>query len=173
MTVYRTARLGRAALLSLMLLTSACASVPFLGVKPEPRAASDFSSSKAFAGPRSEWPGDGWWRRYGDPQLAQLMEQGLADAPDLAAAAARLRAAEGFAQQAGAALKPTVDALAVPELFKQSQNTETPSAAVPNGWNDRGAAGLDESFDREHAGAYSALTPGTTAVTDPGGATVM
>jgi len=147
MTVYRTARLGRAALLSLMLLTSACASIPILGHAPEPRSASDFSSSKSFAGPRSDWPADGWWRGYGDPQLAQLMEQGLADSPDLQAAAGRLHAAEGFAQQAGAALRPTVDAYAVPELSKQSQNTETPSAAVPNGWNDRGAAGLVFSLD--------------------------
>ena len=147
MIATRTARTARAALLAAMLLTSACASIPILGPKPEPRAATDFSSSKAFAAPRSEWPGDGWWRRYGDPQLAQLMEQGLADAPDLAAAAARLRAAEGFAQEAGAALKPRVDAFAAPELSKQSQNTETPSAAVPNGWNDRGAAGIAFSLD--------------------------
>jgi NodT family efflux transporter outer membrane factor (OMF) lipoprotein len=136
-----------ALLLTAVLLTSACASIPDLGRAPEPRAATDFASSKAFAAPRSEWPADGWWRRYGDPQLAQLMEQGLADAPDLAAASARLRAAEGFAQQAGAALKPTVDAFAVPELSKQSQNTETPSAAVPNGWNDRGVVGLAFSLD--------------------------
>ena len=136
-----------AVLLTAVLLTSACASIPDLGHAPEPRAATDFASSKSFAAPRSEWPADGWWRRYGDPQLPQLMEQGLADAPDLAAAAARLRAAEGFAQQAGAALKPTVDAFAVPELSKQSQNTETPSAAVPNGWNDRSAMGLAFSLD--------------------------
>ena len=143
----RTSRTARAALLAVMLATSACASIPNLGPKPEPRAATDFSSSKAFASPRSEWPAEGWWRRYGDPQLARLMEQGLADAPDLAAAAARLRAAEGFAQEAGAALKPRVDAFAAPELSKQSQNTETPSEAVPNGWNDRGAAGIAFSLD--------------------------
>ena len=147
MIITRTGRIARAALLSAMLLTSACASIPNLGPKPEPRAATDFSSSKAFAAPRSQWPAEGWWRRYGDPQLAQLMEQGLADAPDLAAAAARLRAAEGFAQQAGAALKPRVDAFAAPELSKQSQNTETPAAAVPNGWNDRGSAGITFSLD--------------------------
>ena len=33
-----------------------------------------------------------------------------------------MRTAEGFAQRAGAALKPTVDAFAQPELAKQSQN---------------------------------------------------
>ena len=44
-------------------------------------------------------------------------------------------------------MKPPVDAVAVPELTKQSQNTETPSAAVPNGWNDRGAVGLAFSLD--------------------------
>ena len=68
---------GRVGLLPLMLLTSACASIPNLGAQPEPRAASDFASSKAFAAARSEWPADGWWRRYNDPQLARLMEQGI------------------------------------------------------------------------------------------------
>ena len=140
-------RRGRLALLPLMLLTSACAAIPDLGSKPEPRVASDFASSKAFAGARSEWPADGWWRRYGDPQLAQLMEQGIADAPDLAAAAARMRAAQGFAQQANAATKPKIDAFAAPELSKQSQNQSMPAAAIPNGWNDSGSAGLSFSLD--------------------------
>src|SRR4029453_16912440 len=99
-------------LLSLMLMTSACASIPHLGPEPMPRAASDFVADKSFAAPRSEWPAEGWWLRYGDRQLGQLMEEALAGSPDLAAASARLRSAEGFAQRAHAARKPQADAFA-------------------------------------------------------------
>ena len=147
MKANRTARSRYAVLLAGALLTSACASIPDLGPKPMPRAASEFVADKSFAAPRSEWPADGWWRGYGDAQLNQIMEQGLAGSPDLAAASARLRAAEGYAQQANAATKPRVDGFAIPELAKQSENTETPSAAVPDGWNDRSALGVSFSLD--------------------------
>jgi NodT family efflux transporter outer membrane factor (OMF) lipoprotein len=75
------------------------------------------------------------------------MDEALAGSPDLQAAAARLRAAEGFAQRAGAALKPTIDAFAQPELSKQSQNQSMPAAAIPNGWNGSGSTGLSFSLD--------------------------
>ena len=134
-----TARPGRAVLLSLMLLTSACASIPDLGPKPEPRSALDYASSESLAGTAAQWPSDGWWRSYGDVQLAQLMQEALASSPDLQAAAARLRTAEGFAQRAGAALKPQVDAFGSADMSKLSQNGTMPAAAVPNGWNDSGS----------------------------------
>jgi hypothetical protein len=37
------------------------------------------------------WPRDDWWQRYGDPQLDQLITEGLAGNPTLAAARARSR----------------------------------------------------------------------------------
>ena len=123
MKANRTARSRCAVLLTAVLLTSACASIPDLGPQPEPRAATDFASSKAFAAPRSEWPADGWWRRYGDPQLAQLMEQGLAELPISRPPRRRLRAAEGFAQRAGAALSRQVDAFAAAGTFRSRART--------------------------------------------------
>ena len=65
----------------------------------------------------------------------------------LEAAAARMRTAEGFAQRAGSALKPTVDAFSQPEIAKQSQNQAMPASAIPNGWNDSGSIGLSFSLD--------------------------
>jgi NodT family efflux transporter outer membrane factor (OMF) lipoprotein len=142
-----TARPGRAALLSLMLITSACASVPNLGVKPEPRAASDFAATQSLAGTDAQWPGAGWWQRYGDAQLTTLINEAVAGSPDLEAAAARMRTAEGFVQRAGAALKPQVDGFAQAEEGKLSQNSTIPASAIPNGWNDSGSVGLSFSFD--------------------------
>jgi len=144
MMVNRTARRGRAALLSLMLLTSACASVPHLGPKPIPRAPGDYASSQSLAGTSAEWPGEGWWTRYSDAQLDQLITAGLADSPDLAAAAARFRRAEGLAQAAGAKLLPTIDANASVTASNPSSNLGLP---VWNGFKDVGNAGLTFNFD--------------------------
>lgn len=57
---HSAARFGRAALLLPLLFTGACASIPNLGDKPEPRAVSDYASSTVLAGESAEWPADGW-----------------------------------------------------------------------------------------------------------------
>ncbi|MBV8782960.1 MAG: efflux transporter outer membrane subunit [Gammaproteobacteria bacterium] len=46
------------------------------------------------------WPEVQWWRRYGDPQLDELVDQALAGSPSLTIAEARLRSAQ--AQLVGA-----------------------------------------------------------------------
>jgi NodT family efflux transporter outer membrane factor (OMF) lipoprotein len=110
-------------------------------------APAEFASVESIGGSQVSWPADGWWSRYGDAQLDRMMGEALVGSPDLEAAAARMRSAEGFAQRAGAALKPTVDAFAQPELSKQSQNQAMPATAIPNGWNSSGSMGLSFSLD--------------------------
>jgi NodT family efflux transporter outer membrane factor (OMF) lipoprotein len=144
MMVNRTARRGRAALLSLMLITSACASVPNLGPRPIPHAAGDYASSKSLAGVSAQWPGDGWWKSYGDVQLDGLIGEGIAGSPDIAAAAARVRTAQGLAQAAGAKLLPTIDANASVSTLNPSNNLGFP---VWNGFKEIGNAGLTLNFD--------------------------
>jgi NodT family efflux transporter outer membrane factor (OMF) lipoprotein len=142
--INRTARCSRAALLSLMLMTSACASVPNLGPKPIPHAATDYASSKSLAGDSAKWPAEGWWTVYGDRQLDQLIGEGLTGSPDLAAAAARVRTAQGLAQAAGAKLLPTIDANASVTTLNPSNNLGLP---VWDGFKEVGNAGLTLSFD--------------------------
>ena len=144
MMVNRTARRSRVALLSLMFLTSACASVPNLGPKPVMRPPADYASNRSLAGTSAEWPGDGWWKSYGDPQLAQLIEEGLAASPDLAAAAARVRTARGLAQAAGAKLLPSLDATASVTELNPSNNLGFP---VWDGFKAVGNAGVILNFD--------------------------
>jgi NodT family efflux transporter outer membrane factor (OMF) lipoprotein len=127
-----------------LLLSSACASVPNLGAKPVVHAAADYASTASLSGVQSAWPADGWWQRYNDPQLTRLIGEGLAASPDLAAAAARFRRAQGLAQAAGAALLPQVDATASATEQNQSQNTGFP---VRSGWHDSGIAAVGLSFD--------------------------
>ena len=157
MIATQTARTARVALLAAMLLTSACASVPHLGPKPIPHAAGDYASSKSLAGNSGEWPGDGWWKRYNDQQLNQLVSIALADSPDLAAAAARFHRAQGLAQAAGAKLLPTIDANASVSEVNPSSNLGLP---VWDGFKEVGNAGLSFNLDLDLWGKNRAALRG-------------
>jgi NodT family efflux transporter outer membrane factor (OMF) lipoprotein len=126
------------------LLATACAAVPDLGPKPIPASASTYASAKSLSGEASGWPANGWWTAYNDPQLDVLISEGLAGSPDLAAATARFRIARGLAQQAGAALLPSVDAAASVDEQKISRNDGAPA---PSGWNATGTAALSFNLD--------------------------
>ncbi len=92
---------------------AACAPVPNLGARPEVRAADSYAASQSFAGTaqtQAQWPVTNWWAAYNDPQLSALMDEAFRGAPNLAAAAARLRSAQAYAVQVGAARLPRVDA---------------------------------------------------------------
>ena len=143
----RATRLGRAGLLLPLLLASACAAVPDLGTPPMPSEARDYSSQKSLQGSQSAWPVSGWWKGYGDPQLDQLMDEGLDGSPDLAAAMARFHTAQGLAEEAGAALLPSIDASASLDYHNQSQNIAGPHSKVEGGWHSSAAAGLSLNFD--------------------------
>ena len=56
------------------------------------------------------WPDAQWWRRYGDAQLDQLVQEALAGSPTLTAAQARLAQANAVVGSARAPLMPRVDA---------------------------------------------------------------
>jgi NodT family efflux transporter outer membrane factor (OMF) lipoprotein len=130
-----------------LLLATACASVPDLGAKPIPSAAGDYASAQSLVAARSAWPAEDWWKGYGDAQLDGLMAEGIAASPDLAAAAARFRTAQGLAQQAGAALLPSIDASASVDYQNQSQNLAGSNGHVPTGWHATGTTGLGLNFD--------------------------
>ncbi len=51
---------------------------------------------------------DGWLKSFGDDQLNQLVEEALANNPDLKVSIARVEQAESIARIAGAALKPSL-----------------------------------------------------------------
>ena len=78
MTSLRATWLRRAPIILPLLLSTACASIPNLGAKPEMRSASEFAASASLTPSGTAWPDQGWWLRYGDAQLNQLIEEGLA-----------------------------------------------------------------------------------------------
>jgi NodT family efflux transporter outer membrane factor (OMF) lipoprotein len=133
---------------------------------PAMAAPGQYEAKASLATPQAEWPSDGWWLRYNDAQLTALIDEALAGSPDLAAAAARLRVADAYARRAGAALKPTIDAFAQPEIAKQSQNNGMP---VPTGWNDSGSMGLSLSFDLDLWGKNRAALAAATSDAEAAG----
>lgn len=136
-----------ARLLALGALAPLTACVPNLGDKPVPRSAASLPATQSLPNQGGQWPGDGWWKAYGDAQLDQLIAEGLAGSPDIASAAARLARAQGLAESAGAALGPSVGAEGTIGKTKQSYNFGIPPAFVPRGWQDYGVANLKFSFD--------------------------
>ncbi|MET0241025.1 MAG: efflux transporter outer membrane subunit [Sphingobium sp.] len=143
-----------------------CAAIPDLGTKPVPRTPAAITASESLPGtPAAAWPGDGWWRAYGDIQLTALIEEGLANSPDMAAAAARFRRAAAMQQQSGAALLPTLDAQGNAGVTKQSYNNGFPEAFVPHGWLGTGRAALDLNFDLDLWGKNRAALAAATSET--------
>jgi NodT family efflux transporter outer membrane factor (OMF) lipoprotein len=164
MQVQTTRRLTRLTLMAgAAAALCACASVPKLGAAPQPKAAAAYAASQSFAAPAAEWPSDRWWAAYGDAQLTGLVDEALSGAPTLVQAEARLRKAQSFAEQAGAALKPQFGAEASVMESKQSYNQGVPSAFVPHGWREVGRAGFDLSWQLDLFGKNRALLKAATS----------
>lgn len=145
MTFSRTR--GLASLLAGSAALTACASIPDLPPPSQVRDPAQIASSVSLAATSHGWPSADWWAAYGDAQLDRLMEEAITGSPDLQAAAARLRTAQGYAQQAGAALLPALDATGSGGFVQQSENNGIPAALVPDGWEQNARTGIDFSFD--------------------------
>jgi outer membrane protein TolC len=143
-------------------LLAGCASVPDLGQKPAPAAAA-LDSQTTLADQAGVWPVEGWWRGFGDPQLDALIDEGLAGSPDIAVAAARVRAAEALAQQAGAALLPHVGVQGSAGGVQQSKNMGIPPAFVPDGIQDTGSIAATFGFDLDLWGKNRAALAAATS----------
>ena len=58
----------------------------------------------------ANWPAPDWWKAFGSPELNELMAEAQSGNTDVAAAAARVLAADAAAQIAGAPLLPSLGA---------------------------------------------------------------
>ena len=154
---------GLAMLLAGTTTLTACASVPDLGARPEIRAPESIASAASFGSDAGEWPAAGWWRGYGDAQLDGLMREAIAGSPDLRMASARLRKAQAYARQAGAALLPQIDATSSAGFVQQSENNGVPAQFVPDGWEDTAKTGISFSLDLDLWGKNRAALAAATS----------
>jgi len=144
-------------------LLAACASVPDLGPKPVTTPPASLESRAAFAGAQGQWPAEDWWQSFRDAQLDTLITEGLNGSPDVAIAAARVRAADAMAQQASAALLPHLGAEASAGGVQQSKNLGIPPAFVPDGIQDTGHIAATFSFDLDLWGRNRAALAAATS----------
>ncbi|SKB42129.1 efflux transporter outer membrane subunit [Sphingopyxis flava] len=136
---------------------------PDLGPRPVPAAPESLTSDASFADAAGAWPVEGWWQDWGDSQLDTLIAEGLAGSPDIAAAAARVRAADALAQQAGAALMPRLGAEASAGGTQQSKTMGIPPQFVPDGIQDTGHVAATFAFDLDLWGRNRAALAAATS----------
>jgi len=142
---------------------ASCAALP-ADEPPRPLAQSESLAAKiSFSAHEREWPGDGWWRAYGDPQLDQLIAEALAGSPDVAEARARAEKAEALASQAGAAMAPSLEAYGSANENKQSYNYGIPPLFVPHGYHGYGAAALNLRYQLDLWGENRAALAAETS----------
>ncbi|GEO00882.1 outer membrane protein [Novosphingobium sediminis] len=149
-------------LLGTSVLLAGCAAMPDLGPRPALRDPATLGALPAD-GAMPQWPGDGWWKDFGDPQLSSLIEEALAGSPSLAVADARARKAAAYAQGARAALLPAINANAQATEVKQSYNNGFPAQFVPKGLNDSGRATLDLNYELDFFGKNRAALRAATS----------
>jgi len=154
-------RTGLAVAVSLVM--SGCAGLPSTQILQPIRSIDQYQSGSALSGPTVAWPDEQWWRRYADPQLDELIQEGLANSPDMAVAAARLRNAEATRQISNAALYPQVTGNGSVTEQKQSYNYLTPRSMTPEGWQDYGRATIDFSWEIDFWGKNRAALAAATS----------
>src|ERR1700753_4097417 len=108
--------LGRTAIaVAITALLAACASTHGLAPQSVVQKPDQLATPKVFTGANvnpESWPDSRWWTQFGDPQLNQLIEEGIAGSPTLRVAEARTRAALAQTGAAKSALFPQVDSKA-------------------------------------------------------------
>ena len=142
-------RLGMLRSLPWLLIGSlvGCAPLPALGPVDGARSPESLQSTQTFKAPEAAWPTDTWWEKYRDPQLTQLITEGLAEAPDLKVAQARLKRAEAASQSVGSVLYPQISGNATVYGQEMSSNYITPLAFTPQGWYSYGQATLNFNWE--------------------------
>ena len=148
------------------LVLAGCAAIPKTTPTQKARDTRDFATERSLAAPATPWPAQEWWRAYGDPQMDALIDEALRDSPTLAAAQARILKAQSLAQQANAALWPTLNANGSLQKYRQSYNNGFPPALVPQGYNNSARASLDFSYEFDFFGRNRAALAAATSDAD-------
>jgi len=146
-----------------MALLSACASLPRDPQTPKIQSAANLASKQSFAADATPWPGDNWWRAYGDAQLDQLVDEALAGSPQVATAQARLDKANAVVGQARASLAPALTANGTAGETKQSYNEGIPPEFVPKGYNSFGGLTLNFNYEIDFWGKNRAAVAAATS----------
>ncbi len=146
---------------------AACA--PDLGALPFFKSPETYAAQKSFTVSPADWPTSEWWTVYGEDQLNTLIAEGVANAPDLKKAEARLREADAVAQQSSASLWPKLTANGSVNETRASLNQGFPAqfqSFLPHGFHDQGRVTGDLSYDLDLFGKNRAAFAAATSEAD-------
>jgi NodT family efflux transporter outer membrane factor (OMF) lipoprotein len=165
LSVVLAAQVARGLLVAAPALLALTGCAPDLGQRPQPLSIAQLESTRSLApgAMPAAWPMDRWWQSYGDPQLDALVDEALAHSPDVAAAAARIRQAQGLARQAGAATLPQLGTAGSVGVAEQSRNLGIPPQFVPSGFKGTAEADFSGSFDLDLWGRNRAQLAAATS----------
>ena len=107
-----TRRGNSAAAVFATVLLAGCASTGGLHPTATPTNPASLTAQRSFSGVKVDaatWPQRGWWKVLDDAQLDKLVDEALADNPDMTLVDARVQAALAAAGAADAARKPTLN----------------------------------------------------------------
>jgi len=143
--------------------------IPDLGLMPTEKPPSAYATEKSFAASQADWPATDWWAAYGDEQLNTLVAEGIANAPDLKIAEARLRQADAAAQRSSADLWPTLTGKATVSETRNSLNQGFPQqfqSFLPHGYHDNGQVTGNLNYDLDLFGKNRAAFAAATSEAD-------
>jgi NodT family efflux transporter outer membrane factor (OMF) lipoprotein len=138
---------------ALFLLLSGCVIPPDLGPQSQPR--DDLIIYKGQGESDFLYPKQDWWKLYNDLQLNSLIEEGLAQSPSVAEAAARIQKANAIAVAAGASLVPSTSVNCSISKFRQSYNQGFPPALIPHGFKNTATTSINIDYELDFWGKNS------------------
>ncbi|WP_220667919.1 multidrug resistance outer membrane protein MdtQ [Raoultella ornithinolytica] len=146
----------------LVIALAGCAPSHDIGEPPPQQIPASHVSMDLPAAVKNSWPQSNWWQDYHDPQLNNLNQRALANAPDMQIAEQRIKLAEAQARMSQASLGPEMDFSANVERQKMSAEglmgpfaTDTDGNTGP--WYTNGTFGLTAGWDLDLWGKNRAL----------------
>jgi outer membrane protein, multidrug efflux system len=137
---------GRTTMLVASLLTLVACTMPPAKLRP-PALRDDAPLAGLQAPSRGGWPAAQWWRSYRDPQLNDLIERAMRQAPDLALAQSRVQGAEQSARLAAAQLGLSVNGSAQLARQRISDYGLIPSQFLGFSWYNQADIGAQLQYD--------------------------
>ncbi|HEV2621733.1 MAG TPA: efflux transporter outer membrane subunit [Frateuria sp.] len=138
-------RLRTALAAAIALALAACATPP--AKLPPPQLRDDVPLAGIQTATRAGWPQAQWWRGYDDPQLDELMDRALRQAPDLALAQSRVQSAEQSARLAAAQMGLSINGNAQFSRQRMSEHGLIPSKFLGFTWYNQADLGVQLKYD--------------------------
>ncbi|MEI7037998.1 efflux transporter outer membrane subunit [Fulvimonas yonginensis] len=127
------------------LALAACATPPARLSPPQLR--DDVPLAGIETAPRAGWPDPRWWRAYDDPQLNELIDRAMRQAPNLELARSRVQGAEQSARLAAAQMGLSVNGNVQFSRQRMSEHGLIPSRFLGFTWYNQADLGVQLKYD--------------------------